>query len=140
MDWEKVFSLFGVEEEDTTEGLEDFRNTPFFKIRMFMKLIQNGMNFKKQVLSFFKKSNKELNEADIDKAGDYMMFVRAFYWVEQLELNKLTELDLKYINISDLMMCIDYSISYFEGNEEYEKCAVLKKFQDHMQKIKKPLD
>lgn len=105
-----------------------------------MKLIQNGMNFKKQVLSFFKKSNKELNEADIDKAGDYMMFVRAFYWVEQLELDKLTELDLKYIDINDLMMCINYSISYFEGNEEYEKCAVLKKFQDHMQKIKKPLD
>lgn len=140
MDWEKVFSLFGVEEEDTTESLEDFRNTPFFKIRMFMKLIQNGMNFKKQVLLFFKKSNNELNEAEIDKAGDYMMYVRAFYWVEQLELNKLTELDLKYIDINDLMMCINYSISYFEGNEEYEKCAVLKKFQDHIQKIKKPLD
>ena len=140
MDWEKVFSLFGVEEEDTTESLEDFRNTPFFKIRMFMKLIQNGMNFKKQVLLFFKKSNNELNEAEIDKAGDYMMYVRAFYWVEQLELDKMNELDMKYIDVNDLMMCINHSILYFEGNEEYEKCAVLKKFQDHIQKIKKPLD
>lgn len=140
MDWEKVFSLFGVEEEDTTEGLEDFRNTSFFKIRMFMKLIQNGMNFKKQVLLFFKKSNNELNEVEIDKAGDYMMYVRAFYWVEQLELDKMNELDMKYIDINDLMVCINYSILYFEGNEEYEKCAVLKKFQDHIQKIKKPLD
>jgi len=134
MDWEKVFSLFGSDESGSNSyhenELEDFKNSPLFKIKMFMKLILNGIGFKKQVLTFFKKSNNEFNESEIDKAGDYMMYVRAFYWVEKLNLDEIGEVEFKYVNLDELHFCISSSISYFEENEEYEKCAVLKKFQD----------
>lgn len=134
MDWEKVFSLFGSDESGSNsyyeDELEDFKNSPLFKIKMFMKLILNGIGFKKQVLTFFKKSNNEFNESEIDKAGDYMMYVRAFYWVEKLNLDEIGDVEFKYVNLDELYFCISSSISYFEENEEYEKCAVLKKFQD----------
>ena len=136
MDWEKVFSLFGSDESGSSnhyeQELNDFKNSPLFKIKMFMKLIMNGMGFKKQVLSFFKKSNGEFNESEIDKAGDYMMYVRAFYWVEIINVDELGEIEWKHLNLEDLEFCISSSISYFEKSEEYEKCAILKKFLDSL--------
>ena len=138
MDWEKVFSLFGSDESGSgsfsEDELDDFRNTPLFKIKMFMKLILNGIGFKKQVLSFFKKSNGEFNESEIDRAGDYMMYVRAFYWISKLDISELEEGDLKYINRDELYLCISSSITYFEVEEDYEKCAILKKLQDFLDK------
>lgn len=136
MDWEKVFSLFGSDESGSNsyyeDELEDFKNSPLFKIKMFMKLILNGIGFKKQVITFFKKSNNGFNESEIDKAGDYMMYVRAFYWVEKLNLDEIDDVEFKYVNLDELYFCISNSLSYFEENEEYEKCAVLKKFQDSL--------
>jgi hypothetical protein len=137
MDWEKVFSLFGSDESGSNyqpeEEFDSFRNTPLYKIKMFMKLILNGIGFKKQILSFFKKSNNEFNEDEIDKAGDYMMYVRAFYWVSKLDIPELDKDELKYVDLDDLQFCISSSISYFEGGEDYEKCAVLKKLQDFLE-------
>ena len=55
-----IFALFGSNEnnKNTKKELEVFKETPHFKIRMFSKLISQGMGFRNQVLNFF--SNTEV--------------------------------------------------------------------------------
>jgi hypothetical protein len=49
-----IFALFGSNEnnKNTKKELEVFKETPHFKIRMFSKLISQGMGFRNQVLNF----------------------------------------------------------------------------------------
>jgi len=138
-----VFALFGFPEgedrDDEREKLEkDFRaykETPHFKLGMFHKLIMNGTLFKKQILKFFSKSDPELDTNGIDDAGEYMMYTRAYYWVQDCKIrSKFWNTALKEYSNDEFLCSIKLSIHYFESIEEYEKCAHLKKIQDFVEK------
>jgi hypothetical protein len=136
-----VFALFGFPDEDDPErvkleaDLEDYKESPHFKLGMFHKLIMNGHLFSKQVTKFLSKSDPELDIKGIDQAGEYMMYTRAWYWIEQVQIRKKVWKDAlkQYANEEFLTSC-RLSISYFEGTEEYEKCAHLKKISDFVEK------
>jgi hypothetical protein len=57
--FDNIFSLFGFPKDNNPQNkqleqeIEAFKTTPHFKIGMFSKLIINGFNFKKQIVSFF---------------------------------------------------------------------------------------
>jgi hypothetical protein len=71
----------------------------------------------------------------IDQAGEYMMYTRAWYWIEQVQIRKKEWKEaLKQYASEDFAVSVKLSISYFEGIEEYEKCAHLKKIQDFVEK------
>ena len=138
-----IFALFGFPEgedrDDEREKLEkDFRaykETPHFKLGMFHKLIMNGTLFKKQILKFFSKSDPELDTNGIDDAGEYMMYTRAYYWVQDCKIrSKFWNTALKEYSNDEFLCSIKLSIHYFESIEEYEKCAHLKKIQDFVEK------
>ena len=138
---DNIFSLFGFPDKDNDElkkleaDLEVFKETPHFKLGMFHKLIMNGSLFSKQVIKFFAKADPSLDLKGIDQAGEYMMFTRAWFWVEQVQIRKKPWKDaLKQYANEEFLVSIQLSISYFEGTEEYEKCAHLKKIQDFVQK------
>lgn len=136
-----IFSLFdssGEGKEDSKQllnELEMFKDTPHFKLGMFHKLIMNGNLFSKQIINFLRKSDPKLDDDGVDQAGEYMMYTRAWFWIEQVQLRKKGWKDaLKQYSNEDFLVSIKLSISYFEGVEEYEKCAHLKKIQDFVEK------
>jgi hypothetical protein len=138
---DNIFSLFGFPDKDDEERkkleaeLDVFKETPHFKLGMFHKLIMNGSLFSKQVVKFFAKSDPELDVKGIDMAGEYMMYTRAWYWIEQVKLRKKEWKEaLKQYASEEFVISIKLSINYFEGTEEYEKCAHLKKIQDFVEK------
>jgi len=138
---DNIFALFGFPDKDDDDrkkleaDLEIFKETPHFKLGMFHKLIMNGSLFSKQVIKFFAKADPGLDVKGIDQAGEYMMYTRAWFWIEQAKLrNKEWKEALKQYASEEFVISIKLSINYFEGTEEYEKCAHLKKIQDFVEK------
>jgi hypothetical protein len=133
VDLSKIFSLFndGPQEEYIYENLETFKKTPKFKLGMFEKLIVNGINFKMKVINFFSLSDENFDIDEIDKAGEFMMYNRAWFWISQINLDdEIWLYDLKVISSVNFLDAIKLSLYYFESYEEYEKCILLKKIQD----------
>lgn len=133
-----IFALFGFPEDnkDPEENkrlkaeLSAYKQTAHFKLGMFYKLIMNGTAFKKQVLNFFSKADPSLDAMGIDDAGEFMMFTRAYFWIEGFKFrSKAWKEDLKYYSHDEFLVALKLSIHYFESTEEYEKCAHLKKIQ-----------
>jgi hypothetical protein len=138
---DNIFALFGFPDKDDEDRkkleaeLDVFKETPHFKLGMFHKLIMNGSIFSKQVVKFFAKADPGLDVKGIDQAGEYMMYTRAWFWIEQVKLRKKEWKEaLKQYANEDFLVSVKLSISYFEGTEEYEKCAHLKKIQDFIEK------
>jgi hypothetical protein len=136
MNLNSVFSLFGFSEENDENKkikaeLEAFKKSPVFKLGMFKKMILNGVMFKKQVLKFFSKSTPELDIKGVDDAGEFMMYSRAYYWVKDFKFkSKEWKAALEGYSDEEFLCAIKLTINYFEGVEEFEKCALLKKIQD----------
>jgi hypothetical protein len=138
---EDIFSLFGFSDDGKEDlkrievELDMFKDTPHFKLGMFHKLIMNGNLFSKQVIKFFSKADPGLDANGIDQAGEYMMYTRAWFWIEQVRIRKKEWKEaLKQYASEDFAVSVKLSISYFEDIEEYEKCAHLKKIQDFIEK------
>lgn len=135
MDLNRFFSYFNNKNDDSIEeNLSNFKKTPYFKIGMFVKLIINGLSFKKQVVMFFENSDGGLDMKDVDLMGEFMMYYRAWYWIEQVDLTDEEWVnDLKRSADDEFITALKLSIHYFEEEEEYEKCAFLKKIQDFLE-------
>jgi hypothetical protein len=136
MNWGGVFALFGFPDDEggskdnkkIKEELEAYKETPYFKLGMFHKLIMNGQVFKKQILNFFSKADPSLDTEGIDGAGEFMMFTRAYFWVEGFKFrSKFWKEALKKYSNDEFLVALKLSIHYFESTEEYEKCAHLQK-------------
>jgi hypothetical protein len=135
MDLEGIFGLFGFSEENNKKKLKELealKDTPRFKLGMFHKLVMNSLIFKKQTLKFFSKSSPKLDLDDIDTAGEFMVYTRAYYWIQDFKIrSKEWKLALKeYYSDEEFLCSLKLTINYFESTEEYEKCAFLKKIQD----------
>jgi hypothetical protein len=142
-----VFALFGFPEdknnkwEQQKKELEDFQKTAYFKVGMFKKLIRNGTLFKSQVVKFLSSSDASLDIKGIDEAGEYMMFTRAYFWIEKCKFKSKEWKEALY-NHSDeeFINILKWAIKYFQDCEEYEKCAHLKKIQDIIEKNLKVIE
>jgi hypothetical protein len=135
-----IFALFGFsDEEGKSNKLEKdflaYKETPHFKLGMFNKLIMNGTTFKTQILKFFAKSDPELDTNGIDDAGEYMMYTRAYFWIQECKIrSKFWNKALKEYSNDEFLYSVKLCIHYFESIEEYEKCAHLKRIQDFVEK------
>ena len=140
MSLNNIFALFGFSDgnnnpKDIEGELELFKETAHFKLGMFQKLILNGNLFKEHILKFFVKSDPELDIKGIDDAGEYMMYTRAYFWIQECKVrSKFWNEALKMYSSEDFSHALRLSIQYFESVEEYEKCAHLKKIQDFVKK------
>ena len=138
-----IFALFGFPEgdkgpEETRKmkaEIDAYKKSPHFKLGMFYKLIMNGTAFKKQVLNFFSRSDSALDMEGIDEAGEFMMFTRAYFWIEGFKFRSKTWKEgLKHYSNEEFLVAVKLSMNYFEDTEEYEKCAHLKKIKDLVEK------
>ena len=138
MDINKIFNLFnGDEPESLREKAQqvdiplDYKNHPLFWVGMFKKLIQNHHIFNDQLLKFFEKLDEELDIVDIDRAGEFVVFNRAWNYIQKVDPNNLVTQEALY-RFADihLKLALELSISYFQEMEDYEKCSHLKKNLD----------
>jgi hypothetical protein len=139
MDANKIFDLFSDKDDKNKDKVEselaNFKNSPYYKLGIFKKLIMNGTVFKSNVIKFFSKSDEEFDLKDIDLAGEFIMYNRAWFWISQADISSKDWLeDIGNISDDDFHVAIKLTIHYFEEHEEYEKCAFLKKLQDIVEK------
>jgi hypothetical protein len=136
MDLDHFFNFFSPNSDVgySKSEIKDFKNNPYYKIRMFERLILNGLSFKKSIINFFSQADETLDMVQVDLAGEFMMYNRAWFWVDQLEWDDEEWVEgLKKASNENLLTSVKLAINYFEEQEEYEKCAFLKKVQDFVQ-------
>ena len=137
MNLEKIFDLFGFFDQNKPTDksmeldIEEYKSTPHFKINMFIKLINNGIIFRRQVIDFFSQADPSLDKTDISDAGDFVMYTRAWFWISQCDLeDEEWQKCLLEVSPTTLNECIVPCMEHYLMNEEYERCALLKKIQD----------
>jgi len=103
---------------------------------MFRKLILNYLNYTTQVINLFDKAEPELDIKDIKRVGELMLYERAYDYIKGIDLHNKEHINALFKEAKnskiDLESALNKSIDHFENLEEYEKCAVLKKYLDFL--------
>ena len=135
IDKNKIFKLFidgkEVIDNKTEDEIKDFMNGPYAKIGMFVKLIQNHEIFHKKLSKFLKQEQPNYNVESTKEASEYTVYYRAWSYIKDVNIDK--DEDIKAIISFDskiLFKVLDGALSFFEGYEEYEKCAHLYKIKE----------
>lgn len=144
MDADKIFGLFN-DKEPEPSGVEsqeedlllNYKEQPLFWVGMFKKLINNHRVFNDKVIDFFSKlENEELNVYDVEEAGEFIVYNRAWFWISKIDTQDRKCQDaILYFNDEFLETSLKFTISYFEEIEEYEKCAHLQKILNICEKF-----
>jgi hypothetical protein len=135
---EKIFSLF--DSPNTMDVHEDFMDNPYTKIGMFNKIIINNKIFLQKLKFSLDKVKKVYSEEGINEYTAFVTFNRAFFYINQVDIDNNTHIDALMCYNPELLICnLDQSILYFEKNEEYEKCAHLFKIKDFLIKFEESL-
>lgn len=139
MDADKIFGLFNNEEpeslKDKAEAIDvllNYKDHPMFWVGMFKKLIHNHKVFNTKVMDFFTKlENEELDLYDVEIAGEFVVYSRAWFYISKIDISDRTcqESLIHYMD-EYLETYLKFSISYWEETEEYEKCSHLKSILD----------
>lgn len=130
MDINKIFKIFESEEE-VKEATQIVLEGPILWIGMFKKLISNYETFTKQIITFFKLSNQDLDMDDVERASSYMVYTRAYESISKLDLNNPIHSEaLRLYSDKHFRTTLKSALEYFESIEDYEKCVVLKTIQD----------
>jgi hypothetical protein len=140
MDVDKIFGLFNNKElnsfpEESNLGISlDLKEHPLFWVGLFKKIIHKQKIFNYQSLQLFDEMNEELDINDIKKAGEYIIYNKAWYWISKVDIKdrKCQEAILYYTD-KLLESYIKSILFYFQELEEYEKCAHLKKILELVQ-------
>ena len=141
MDVENIFSLFSKDEnlDGVNETIHvDFTQTPLYWLGMYKKLVLNHINFNKKVVKFFKEANQELDIEDMKEAGEFVVYNRAWYYVQNIDPEHPdTLIAIDKFNDEYLDTSLNLGIHFFEQHEEYEKCALLVKILNQSKNLKK---
>jgi len=105
---------------------------------MYKKLILNHLNFNTKVLNFFKQSNQEFDVNDIKEAGEYVVFNRAWSYINNVNLKDKGYIDaIKHYSDVEFHDTLDMGIEFFTRDELYERCAFLLKIKKKSIKLLK---
>ena len=141
MDINKIFGAFNSEKDDNGFPIPKFikdieENHPKYFLGMFKKLINNHLNYQKGLIQMFQMADPKLNIDDIKAAGESMLYIRAWDYIKNYDLgDKYSQKVLTKEKSVELEHALVSAIIYFENQEEYEKCAFLKKFLDFLDSV-----
>lgn len=100
---------------------------------MFYKLIVNHLSYGKKLVDFFGQADPSLSVGEIEYAGEKMLYSRAYSFIKKIDLeDNYHQKILKEENSKDLRSAYTLAIQFYEEEEEYEKCAFLKKQLDYI--------
>jgi hypothetical protein len=145
LDINKIFGTFGSSSRDgdgfdhptflntSVYNYEDEENHPRYFIRMFTKLILNYTNYNKQLIDLFGKSDPEIDVEEVVHTGESMLYDRAYYYLTQLDTQDTYHIKVLFEEANEIFEeALNKSLVFFEGKEEYEKCAILKGYLDFL--------
>lgn len=144
VDINKIFGLFNNEEPESLnqkaqmiEELLNYKEHPMYWMGMFKKLIHNHKIFNHKVIDFFSKlDNEELDLYDVEEAGEFIVYNRAWFWISKIDpQDRICQEAIIHYSDEYLDTYLKFTISYFQDLEEYEKCAHLKKISDICEKF-----
>ena len=137
MDADKIFGLFDGGEGSKSDFdpkdnlLENYKEHPMFWVGMFKKLVHNHKVFNHKVMDFFIDMDEELDIYDVETAGEFIVYNRAWFWISKIDISdRICQESLVHYADEYLETYLKFSISYWEEIEEYEKCAYLKSILD----------
>ena len=136
MDIGKIFQSFrsgslNINDNATKYHVEE---NPIVLLGMFKKLIQNNIIFSKKIETHLGKSLRDIDKAQIRKAGEFVVYNRAWNYISKIDLNSEMNVDaIKLTSSKELKKCLNLSIYFFEYLEEYEKCSHIKKILDNVE-------
>lgn len=138
MNLDSIFNLFSDDDfqQDETSLLVDFSEHPLFWIGGFNKLIRNHLFFKQYTIKTFKNISPDLEIDDVEKAGEHLMFEKAWGYIKDLNVENPFHIDcIKTKSSEEFLSNLKLTISFFEKLEEYEKCANMKKIEDKVKEF-----
>ena len=135
----KIFDLFESQEGDnSTSQTLDLPKPPIYNIGMFSKIILNHKTFHQKLQSFFQKEAENYNAEVTKKYSEFTVYNRAWFYIKDVNIKK--KIDLESLISFDnqlLLSSLKSAIKYFEGREEYEKCAHLFTIQKVLEDFQK---
>ena len=131
MNLDNIFNLFSdqpdQQPEDDTSLLVDFSEHPFYWIGGFNKVIANHSYFQQYTIKMFKNASSELDEDEVEKAGNHMMYEKAWDYIKDININNPFHVECIAKKSSFVFYRnLKTSIQHFEQLEQYEKCILLK--------------
>jgi len=108
-------------------------NHPRYYIKMFVKLILNYTNYNKKLINFFGSADPALNLSEIEQTGEFILHERAYSYISEIDIQDKYHIKVLFEEADDkLKEALNKSLKFFENEEEYEKCALLKKYLDFL--------
>ena len=142
MDINKIFGAFNSSSKDegnwnyyqtpTPPSILD-ENHPRYFIKTFTKMILSYTGYSDKIIDFFANADPELDATNIKRAGESMLYHRAYSYITKIDIRDEYHIKILFQESDPkLKKALDLSLSYFEYEEEYEKCAILKKYLDFL--------
>ena len=143
MDINKIFGAFNSSSRDEDENgfpqvsflgasLQQ-ENHPRYYIKMFVKLVNNYTSYNKKLINFFGSSDPQLNIKEIEHTGDIMLYERAFSYLTEIDIQDEYHIRILFSEADkDMEDALNKILRFFENEEEYERCAVIKKYLDFL--------
>ena len=129
MDPHSLFSLFEVGDEEVYKenGVESALNNPYVLMGMVVKGVENFVVLDQ----IYTKNHKEKYEKVKDRTK-YKYFNKLYSYLERIDSKKF---ETKYIigesfDSGTVNSALHTLLYYYEGLEQYEKCAVIKRYID----------
>ncbi len=143
MDINKIFNSFGsssnswgwnprgfnYEDARTLPTIDE--NHPRYFIKMFKKLVVNHLGDSKRLINLFGSADASLPVEEIERFGEVMVYGRAYTFIKKIDIEDSYHAKiLREESSPSLKEAYSMALQFYEENEEYEKCAVLKKQLD----------
>lgn len=140
MNLSNFFSLFSNNDKDKNQQeedssyqttLADIMNTPVYWVGMFKKLIYNYKAHGNKLLMQVEGFDIGADYDDVQSAYEFMLYERSYFYLTCLDITNPDDLKvLEKESDKILLFALDNCISYYEDQEEYEKCSYLKEISD----------
>jgi hypothetical protein len=141
MNLEEFFSLFNSSSKEDiknfTTKITSTEDPTLLNIRMFKDYILMFDKLKKELMPFLSLLSQN-NSKKVDINPSPSSFNIAFTFLKKVNLEDKQHYDIFCKTVdSDFIKACDKSLNYYVEIEDYEKCAVLKKFIDEGTKLLK---
>lgn len=124
-----LFSIFEQGDEQVYEenGVQDALNNPYVLMGMVLKGLEN---YSIMDMMYKKRYPEQYNE--VRDTIKYKYYNRLFKYLSRIELNKLEDIYKigESYNSESVFISLEGLKMFFQDIEQYEKCAVIKKYQD----------
>ena len=131
LDPHTLFSIFekGDEEVYKEHGMEDQLKNPFVLMGMVLKGLENYKLMDIMYKNNFPQEYKR--NQDFIRAKYYNTLYKYLDRIDSYEFDSLYSIGESF-ETAKVKMALEHLLHYFEYKEEYEKCATIKRFIDHL--------